>query len=271
MTTQGNLCSIGYVYPGQYGGGFQQSWFLGSHGSYGLYVNTGLYAEGPVWMSSFASRGAASISGNLTITTGGLDVTGYSYIRTPGGSGDASLFLMNPAAGGLTQNYRLMSYGGVFRIWNGDNGAELFTMGGAGNAGLAGSLQLGSSLREYNRSVPNGVAQTVQAADYVHGQLTAVSGQIMLSTIGKTANMVFSISGTFTSGTIVNVTIPFGITPAGSFHAPISVNHAGEAWHHGLAAFSTGLYYVTCYDVHLGAIPDGSPLWLYGSVTFPIN
>jgi hypothetical protein len=275
ITSGWNMFSTAPMYPGRLDTGWttQTSWYLASHGAYGLYTNTGMYYEGGVNFPSFTSRGAGNIAGGLTISSGGIDATGYSYIRTPGGSGDASLFLMNPAAGGATQNFRLMSYAGVFRIWNGDNSVELFTLGGAGNAGFAGSLTLGASgsLREYGRSIPNGVAQIVQAADYVHGQMYNVTGQVTVSTIGKTINMTFCINGNFTSGASVNMTIPFGFLPASSLHIPVSVNHGWEAWHHGICAISNGQYYVTFYDVHLNAMPDNGALWLYGSVTFPIQ
>ena len=45
----------GYMYPGQItaGGAIQSSWFLGSHSSYGLYSNTGLYIEGAYWTPAY--------------------------------------------------------------------------------------------------------------------------------------------------------------------------------------------------------------------------
>ncbi len=40
-----------YTYPGRVdGGSWQTSWFLGSHGSYGLYTNTGFYMAGNLWV-----------------------------------------------------------------------------------------------------------------------------------------------------------------------------------------------------------------------------
>jgi hypothetical protein len=43
--------TAGYVFPGQItnGGGYQGSWYLASHPSYGLYTNTGLYSASNIW------------------------------------------------------------------------------------------------------------------------------------------------------------------------------------------------------------------------------
>lgn len=40
-----------YTFPGRVdGGSWQTSWYLGSHGSYGLYTNTGFYMSGNLWV-----------------------------------------------------------------------------------------------------------------------------------------------------------------------------------------------------------------------------
>ena len=47
LTANSNILSLGVVYPGRVDvSGFQSSWYLGSHASYGLYSNTGLYLAG---------------------------------------------------------------------------------------------------------------------------------------------------------------------------------------------------------------------------------
>lgn len=48
----------GYVYPGRAdaNGGYQTSWYLGSHGAYGLYSNTGLYLESNIWANAGSFR-----------------------------------------------------------------------------------------------------------------------------------------------------------------------------------------------------------------------
>ncbi|MEW6556047.1 MAG: hypothetical protein AB1349_01680 [Elusimicrobiota bacterium] len=47
-----------YIYPGRAeNSASQSSWYLASHGSYGLYSNTGLYLGGDLWCGTIASRG----------------------------------------------------------------------------------------------------------------------------------------------------------------------------------------------------------------------
>jgi hypothetical protein len=155
--------SYGYVYPGYYGGGIQSSYYLSAHTTWGLYGNTSVYFQGGIWTNggltvagagTFGSTltvqgGGASITGTLTVNTvnvnvGGLtvssnsgaNITGYTYIVTPGGSGDASLFLHHPPDG--TQ-YRLMNYSGAFRIWR-EDGFSMLVLDRAGSLSVAGSL-----------------------------------------------------------------------------------------------------------------------------------
>jgi hypothetical protein len=52
LTTGAAVISKTYVYPGRVdvgGGATQTSWFLASHGSYGLYTNTGFYCANHIW------------------------------------------------------------------------------------------------------------------------------------------------------------------------------------------------------------------------------
>ncbi len=47
----------GYIYPGQVNGGaVQGQWYLGSHGAYGLYSNTGFYLEAGVYTNLVEAR-----------------------------------------------------------------------------------------------------------------------------------------------------------------------------------------------------------------------
>jgi hypothetical protein len=309
LTAQGELYAIGNifsnspVYPGRIDTGWtkQTSLYLGSHGSYGLYSNTGLYLEGPVWMSSFASRGPGTIAGNLTITTGGAsitgtlvvntvvvnvgpltvatggaDITGYSYVRTPGGAGDASLFLMNPAAGGATQNFRLMSYGGYFRVWNADNGAELLLVHGSGSVTLpgGGGVMSAQVYYERGRTVPMGGLTAVDPAVYMHGQVVGVSGTMMYALVGRMMHLTFNIAATCVTGggNQINMTIPFpaGQLPAITCHVGIWTAHAQRYWHSSFAAYAANQYFLTFYDEGLAGWPDGA-IYLYGSIDIPFS
>jgi hypothetical protein len=69
--------SNGLMYPGQLGvgnGGLQSSWYLASHGSYGLYCNTGLYVAGDVWASGVSVAG--SLAGKHPLMTPGAGTWG---------------------------------------------------------------------------------------------------------------------------------------------------------------------------------------------------
>ena len=57
VTVGTNLHTANQVYPGAItGAGVQSSWYLGSHSSYGLYSNTGLYVEGGMWNNYVEAR-----------------------------------------------------------------------------------------------------------------------------------------------------------------------------------------------------------------------
>jgi hypothetical protein len=49
VSSTGYLQSAGEIYPGQMGAGIQGTWYIASHASYGLYVNTGLFLAGGLW------------------------------------------------------------------------------------------------------------------------------------------------------------------------------------------------------------------------------
>jgi hypothetical protein len=64
----GNLWTAGgYIYPANANAGAakQSTWYLGSHGSYGLYTNTGLYLEGAVWPNYIEARAHIRAAGGL--------------------------------------------------------------------------------------------------------------------------------------------------------------------------------------------------------------
>jgi hypothetical protein len=58
ITSGWNLFSTAPMYPGRLDTGWtkQISWYLASHGSYGLYMNTGLYLESNVWCTVVEAR-----------------------------------------------------------------------------------------------------------------------------------------------------------------------------------------------------------------------
>ncbi|MBL6974207.1 MAG: hypothetical protein ISR64_00610 [Deltaproteobacteria bacterium] len=52
-----SMYQYNYMYPGRVnGGGWNTSWYLGSHSSYGLWTNTGFYTSGSVWGDRFYDR-----------------------------------------------------------------------------------------------------------------------------------------------------------------------------------------------------------------------
>jgi hypothetical protein len=75
----GNFHSTaGFVYPGNAaaGGAYQGSWYIGSHSSYGLYTNTGLYCVGDVWYQGISVAGAlAGKQPTLVHTHGSISLT----------------------------------------------------------------------------------------------------------------------------------------------------------------------------------------------------
>ena len=62
-----------YLYPGRVDitadGGHQATWMLGSHGSYGLYSNTGLYIESHLWCNQVAARSDINTPGGVFAST----------------------------------------------------------------------------------------------------------------------------------------------------------------------------------------------------------
>jgi len=58
ITVAGDILTNGPVYPGRFDTSWTQqgSWYLASHGSYGLYSNTGLYVESNIWANALLSR-----------------------------------------------------------------------------------------------------------------------------------------------------------------------------------------------------------------------
>jgi len=81
---QSTIASVGVIYPGRVDvAGAQSSWYLGSHASYGLFSNAGLYVTGDLITGGvFSATGAiygSSLnvgSGNGTVTCGTLVLNG---------------------------------------------------------------------------------------------------------------------------------------------------------------------------------------------------
>jgi hypothetical protein len=91
ITVSGNIHNAaGFIYPGQWGSGaYQGSWYLSSHGSYGLITNTGLNVQGAVWCGHMYMSGDIHIAQLHTGNTGkwvGLPDNG----NFPGSSGNNS-------------------------------------------------------------------------------------------------------------------------------------------------------------------------------------
>jgi hypothetical protein len=86
----------GYIWPGRVdsGGAKQASWYLGSHGSYGLYVNTGIYIASTVITGANIHCG-----GNFHNTNGRI----YPGLE-PGGANQGGYYLSSHSSYGLYSN-----------------------------------------------------------------------------------------------------------------------------------------------------------------------
>jgi hypothetical protein len=64
--TVGRLSTGEYIFPGPLTapGTIQQSWYIASHSTYGLYTNTGLYCVGPIYTASIVQAGGAIVEYN---------------------------------------------------------------------------------------------------------------------------------------------------------------------------------------------------------------
>ena len=96
LTVNGNAFLTGYIEPGGFvypgradaPGTQQGSWYLASHGSYGLYTATGLYVAGSIWtganiyVGALGWLGTAAIQSGLTGSFGSTVVWNgvYSYL-----------------------------------------------------------------------------------------------------------------------------------------------------------------------------------------------
>jgi hypothetical protein len=90
----------GWVYPGRNdigGSPMQGSWYIAGHGSYGLYINTGLYLAGGLWTDNVNSRAAINCTG-LTCT--GVNAQGGTIQNNPNG-----MMIMGGAVWHLSGDY----------------------------------------------------------------------------------------------------------------------------------------------------------------------
>ena len=104
ITSSGSIQSASVVYPGRVdisGGQTQGNWYLGSHGSYGLYSNAGLYLTGGLWINGvpFVAGGPSSIRFQPVITGGSVTAAAGQFILCNGGS--ATVTLPAPTAGAV--------------------------------------------------------------------------------------------------------------------------------------------------------------------------
>jgi len=75
VNAKGNVVPTGQVYPGRVDTpGAQGSWYLGSHGAYGLYTNTGFYINGSVTTPGTVTAGVVDVNGGLLYARQGLRV-----------------------------------------------------------------------------------------------------------------------------------------------------------------------------------------------------
>jgi hypothetical protein len=147
LVVTGNIQSQGYVFPGRFDvAGVQGSWYLASHGSYGLYANTGFYLEGGIWTNAVESRNHIRAAAGL-----------YDYARgTPIGVwinvpyDPARFFSTNGTWTVPSANYTLFKYMVVGKTMTISFALGFTTYSGSGN-----------ELRMY---IPDGFVPTITAA-----------------------------------------------------------------------------------------------------------
>jgi hypothetical protein len=80
------IYNAGVMYPGRIdNGAAQTNWYLAGHGSYGIYINTGLYVAGGIWVNGVAAAVAANPNSLMLRDASGFCnwVYGYgSYVNT---------------------------------------------------------------------------------------------------------------------------------------------------------------------------------------------
>lgn len=111
-----------YIWPGRNdgsGGYWQQSWYLASHSSYGLYTNTNLYLAGALYPQ-----------GNINFGASNPTISASSYTVFPGG--------IYVSGGTLYAENTIMARRGLQND-SGNNGGALMLYGNVGMPGITGS------------------------------------------------------------------------------------------------------------------------------------
>lgn len=82
LNVGGDLMTKLPIYPGQLDTGWtvQTTWYLASHGSYGLYINGGLYITGGLWVGGVPVTGGGGV--NVRTSFGAITLTGETGTST---------------------------------------------------------------------------------------------------------------------------------------------------------------------------------------------
>jgi hypothetical protein len=174
-----NLFLGGYVFPGRIDGisGLQTAWYLASHGSYGLYANTGLYLDrggglwvtGPATVSGVSSFGGrVNMSSGFTVSGGGASLTGQLVVNDVlVNAGSVTITAGGVNASGVIQTANWI-YGGRADIGGGQTDWGLASHGSYGlytNTGL-GALGGITAPRFYGYLNPNYLDNCGGPADF---------------------------------------------------------------------------------------------------------
>jgi hypothetical protein len=115
-----------WFYPGPLTnpGVIQTSWYLGSHSSYGLYSNTGLYIEGSLWTAAGLSvAGTGSITTANIVTCNVSSVMSAAYYRSMGYVGRAASTVYYAYQDGFVMCFGYWGAGGHIYVGSGGSGS----------------------------------------------------------------------------------------------------------------------------------------------------